>query len=96
MEVATGLVSMLLANPGFYGIVAEENGQIVGSNFAGHRSSIAGIGPISVDPASQRAHPRCAERLPKENAGPRWGEPGSYQMRESNTSSIAPGQGQPQ
>jgi predicted N-acetyltransferase YhbS len=53
VEVATGLVSMLLANPGFYGIVAEENGRIVGSNFADHRSSIAGIGPISIDPEAQ-------------------------------------------
>jgi Acetyltransferase (GNAT) domain len=44
---------MLLANTGFYGIVAEENGRIVGSNFADHRASIAGIGPISIDPAAQ-------------------------------------------
>jgi hypothetical protein len=44
---------MLLANPGFYGIVAEENGRIVGSNFADHRSSIAGIGPIPIDPEAQ-------------------------------------------
>jgi predicted N-acetyltransferase YhbS len=53
VEVATGLISMLLANPGFYGIVAEENGRIVGSNFADHRSSIAGIGPLSIDPEAQ-------------------------------------------
>jgi predicted N-acetyltransferase YhbS len=53
VEVATGLVSMLLANPGFYGIVAQENGRIVGSNFADRRSSIAGIGPISIDPEAQ-------------------------------------------
>jgi predicted N-acetyltransferase YhbS len=53
VEVATGLLSMLLANPGFYGIVAEENGRVVGSNFADHRSSIAGIGPISIDPDAQ-------------------------------------------
>jgi predicted N-acetyltransferase YhbS len=52
-KVATGLVSMLLANPGFYAIVAKENGRIVGSNFADHRSSIAGIGPISIDPEAQ-------------------------------------------
>jgi predicted N-acetyltransferase YhbS len=52
-EVAIGLVSMLLANPGFYGIVAEENDRIVGSNFADHRSLIAGIGPISIDPEAQ-------------------------------------------
>jgi predicted N-acetyltransferase YhbS len=53
VEVATGVVSMLLTNPAFYGIVAEENGRIVGSNFADHRSSIAGIGPISIDPEVQ-------------------------------------------
>jgi ribosomal protein S18 acetylase RimI-like enzyme len=53
VEAATGVVSMLLANPGFYGIVAEEGSRIVGSNFADHRSSIAGIGPISIDPDAQ-------------------------------------------
>jgi predicted N-acetyltransferase YhbS len=53
VEVATGLVSMMLANPGFYGIVAEQEGRIVGSNFVDHRSSIAGIGPISIDPEAQ-------------------------------------------
>lgn len=53
VEVATDVVSMLLANPGFYGIVAEDNGRIVGSNFADQRSSIAGIGPISIDPRVQ-------------------------------------------
>src|SRR5215831_17493406 len=53
VEVATGVVSMLLANPGFYSIVAEEDGRIVGSNFADHRSSIAGVGPISIDPEAQ-------------------------------------------
>jgi hypothetical protein len=44
---------MLLGNPGFYGIVAEEDGRIVGSNFVDHRSSIAGIGPSSIDPEAQ-------------------------------------------
>jgi len=53
VAVATGVVSMMLANPGFYGIVAEEDGRIIGSNFADHRSSIAGIGPISIDPEAQ-------------------------------------------
>jgi hypothetical protein len=50
VEVATGLSSMLLANPGFYAVVAEDEGLIVGSNFADQRSPIAGIGPISEDP----------------------------------------------
>jgi len=53
VEVATGLLSMLLANPGFYGVVAEDGDRVVGSNFADQRSPIAGIGPISVDPMAQ-------------------------------------------
>ena len=53
VEVATGLSSMLLADPGFYAVVAEDEGRIVGSNFADQRSPIAGIGPISVDPMAQ-------------------------------------------
>jgi predicted N-acetyltransferase YhbS len=52
VEVATGVLSRVLANPGFYGIVAERDGRIAG-NFADQRSPIAGIGPISVDPEVQ-------------------------------------------
>src|SRR3712207_4325167 len=32
-EVAAGLLAGLLAHPGFYGVVAERDGRIVGSNF---------------------------------------------------------------
>jgi predicted N-acetyltransferase YhbS len=53
VEVATAAVSRPLSNPAFYGIVAERDGRIVGSNFADQRSSIAGIGPITVDPEVQ-------------------------------------------
>jgi GNAT superfamily N-acetyltransferase len=53
VEAATDVVSMLLAHPGFYGIVAQDDDRIVGSNFADLRSSIAGIGPISIDPQVQ-------------------------------------------
>jgi GNAT superfamily N-acetyltransferase len=53
VEVAIDVVSMLLAHPGFYGLVAQDNDRIVGSNFADQRSSIAGIGPISIDPQVQ-------------------------------------------
>jgi predicted N-acetyltransferase YhbS len=52
-EVATGLASMLIGAPGFYGVVAEEAGKIVGSNFMDERSPIFGIGPISVAPELQ-------------------------------------------
>jgi len=44
---------MRLSNPGFYGVVAEEAGNIVGSNFVYLRSPVAGISPITVDPAAQ-------------------------------------------
>jgi predicted N-acetyltransferase YhbS len=53
VEIATAVVTMLLSNPGFYSVVAEQDGRIVGSNFLDERSRIAGIGPISVDPPVQ-------------------------------------------
>ena len=53
LTIATDVTSMLIAHPGFYGLVAEEDGHIVGSNFMDQRSLIGGIGPISVDPAAQ-------------------------------------------
>jgi predicted N-acetyltransferase YhbS len=52
-EVGVGLVSMLLSHPGFYSVVAEVNGKVVGSNFLDERSTIAGVGPVTVDPAVQ-------------------------------------------
>jgi GNAT superfamily N-acetyltransferase len=53
--VAAGLAEMLIADPGFYGVVAERDGQILGSNFLDERSPIGGVGPITVDPAAQNA-----------------------------------------
>ena len=44
---------MLIGAAGFYGVVAEEAGKIVGSNFMDERSPIFGIGPISVAPGVQ-------------------------------------------
>ena len=52
-EVANGLVSGLLSHPGFYAVVAETDGRVVGSNFLDERSPIAGVGPITVDPSVQ-------------------------------------------
>jgi predicted N-acetyltransferase YhbS len=54
-EVATALTSRLLAHPEIFGVVAEADGTVVGSNFIDARSSIAGVGPITVDPAVQDA-----------------------------------------
>jgi predicted N-acetyltransferase YhbS len=54
-EAALGEVRRMITNPGHYGIVAELNGRIAGSNFMDERSTIAGIGPISVDPDVQNS-----------------------------------------
>jgi GNAT superfamily N-acetyltransferase len=52
-EAGVGLLSMLLGHPGFYSVVAEAKGQVVGSNFLDERSLITGVGPITVDPIIQ-------------------------------------------
>lgn len=52
-EVATGVLTWMLTHPGFYSVVAESDGRVVGSNFLDERSPIAGVGPITIDPAAQ-------------------------------------------
>jgi hypothetical protein len=49
---AVAIVGHLLAHPGFHAIVAESDGRVVGSNFLDERSTIAGLGPITVDPGA--------------------------------------------
>jgi predicted N-acetyltransferase YhbS len=53
VDVANGLIAMLLSHPGFFSVVAEAGGEVVGSNFLDERSPIAGVGPITVDPRVQ-------------------------------------------
>ena len=53
--VATEVLAMLLSHPGFYSVVAERDGRIVGSNFLDERSAITGVGPITVTPALQNS-----------------------------------------
>ena len=43
----------MFSHPGFYCVVAESGGQILGSNCLDERSSIAGVGPITIDPEIQ-------------------------------------------
>src|SRR5882724_1876166 len=43
-EVATDLLTTMLSNPGVYSVVAEQDGNVVGSNFLDERSPIAGTG----------------------------------------------------
>jgi GNAT superfamily N-acetyltransferase len=50
---AIGLLTMCLSHPDVYSVVAESDGRVVGSNFLWEGCSIAGVGPITVDPSSQ-------------------------------------------
>lgn len=52
-EVAVELLAFLLSRDDVYSVVAEDEGRIVGSNFMSENAIIAGIGPITVDPAEQ-------------------------------------------
>jgi hypothetical protein len=47
-DSAIGLLAMLIGHPGFFDIVAELDGRIVGSNFLDERNPIGGLGPITV------------------------------------------------
>jgi L-amino acid N-acyltransferase YncA len=55
VDVATGAITMMFSMPGFHAVVAEVDGRIIGSNVLDERSTIMGIGPITVDPATQNA-----------------------------------------
>ena len=46
-------VGEMLASEGFVGLVAERGGEVLGSAFVDERTVIAGIGPVTVDPAAQ-------------------------------------------
>jgi hypothetical protein len=62
-EVATGLMRTLLAHPGLDSVVAESDGKVLASNFLDEHSPIAGIGPITIDPASQNQAIGCRSML---------------------------------
>jgi predicted N-acetyltransferase YhbS len=52
-EAATQLMEDLVAKTGVHAVVAEVEGRVAGTNFLGERDPVAGIGPITVDPALQ-------------------------------------------
>lgn len=52
-EAALGAVTAMFSAPGFYCVVAESDGRILGSNCLDERSIINGLGPITVDPDIQ-------------------------------------------
>jgi predicted N-acetyltransferase YhbS len=53
VEVSTGMLDSMVAHPGFYGVLAEDDGRIAGSNFMDERGNVFGLGPITVDPDIQ-------------------------------------------
>jgi GNAT superfamily N-acetyltransferase len=55
LEAATGLMGMWVPHPSIWGVVAEIDGRVVGSNFLDERDPIRGVGPITVDPECQNA-----------------------------------------
>jgi predicted N-acetyltransferase YhbS len=52
-DAATGVLASMFSDPGFYCVVAEAEGRVVGSNCLDERSAICGVGPITVDPGTQ-------------------------------------------
>ena len=52
-NAGVGLMSMMFSSPGFYCVVAETGGRVVGSNCLDERAIIAGIGPITIDLGAQ-------------------------------------------
>jgi len=51
--VAVGLLSRMFSHAGFWCVVAELDGRIVGSNCLDERSSVFGVGPVTVEPGGQ-------------------------------------------
>lgn len=46
-------VSQMLAGDGFVGLVAERDRALLGCAFVDERATVAGVGPVTVDPATQ-------------------------------------------
>lgn len=55
VEIATGLMKMMIGADGTYGVVAEVDGQVIGGNFISDDDAIFGIGPITIDPKAQNS-----------------------------------------
>lgn len=55
LEAATGILGIWIPHPEVWGVVAEIDGSIVGSNFLDERDPIRGVGPLTIDPDGQNA-----------------------------------------
>src|SRR5688572_26056932 len=61
VKSAVGLFDYMISRPDVHGVVAEHEKRVVGSNFLWKDGPVAGVGPITVDPAVQNA--RIGRRL---------------------------------
>lgn len=52
-EQGIAMLTHIFSHPGFYCVVAEAGGVIVGSNCLDERTAIAGVGPITISPKTQ-------------------------------------------
>jgi predicted N-acetyltransferase YhbS len=75
-ERPTRALSMMFSHPSFFCVVAEQDGKIVGSNCLDERATIAGVGPITIDPVVQNRtvgrqlmHAVMARATEKKSAG---------------------------
>ena len=55
LEAATAMLGAWIHHPAVWGVVAEVDGRIVGSNFLDERDPIRGVGPITIAPDGQNA-----------------------------------------
>jgi len=53
LEAGTRLAQSFIAHPKIFGVVADKDGRVVGSNFLIEADAICGVGPITVDPHAQ-------------------------------------------
>ena len=53
VEFAEQLIGNFISHPAIWGVLAERDGRILGSNFLDERDPIRGLGPITVDPEGQ-------------------------------------------
>ncbi|MDQ3732170.1 MAG: GNAT family N-acetyltransferase [Pseudomonadota bacterium] len=53
LEDAVQLTGLFVDHPAIFGVVAEIDGRVVGSNFLDERNSIRGVGPLTVAPDVQ-------------------------------------------
>jgi predicted N-acetyltransferase YhbS len=53
VEIAIRRANHCISHPSIYGVVAEVEGQLIGSNFLDERDPIRGLGPVTVDPSVQ-------------------------------------------